>query len=69
MPMELICEKYKVKMLEVEAQCAHLEEYCKFRTACIINLLTRERAREARRGPETTESSDGSASPDNSDRT
>lgn len=67
--MELLCEKYKVKMAEVEAQCAHLEEYCKFRPACIINLLTRERAREARRGPEAAESSDGFASSDNSDRT
>ncbi len=56
--MELICEKYKVKMVEAEASCAHLEEYCKFRTACIINLLTRERDREARRDQETSESAD-----------
>lgn len=60
--MELICEKYNVKMIEAEAECAHLVEHCKFRSACIINLLTRERDREARRGPEPTDT-DGSASP------
>ncbi len=60
--MELICEKYKVKMTEAEAECAHLVEHCKFRSACIINLLTRERARAVRRGPESTDK-DGSAFP------
>jgi hypothetical protein len=67
--MELICEKYKVKMTEDEAQCAHLEEYCKFRTACIINLLTREKVRAARCSPEPPETPAGSASPKNPDRT
>jgi len=47
--MELICEKYQDKMAEGEAICVHLEEYCQFRKACIINFLTRERQREARR--------------------
>ncbi len=61
--MELICEKYKVMMTEAEAECAHLVEHCKFRSACIINFMTRERAREARRGPEPTENPDGSESP------
>ncbi len=61
--MELICEKYKVTMSEDEAQCTHLGEHCQFRPACIINFLTRERAREARRGPELSDNPDGSASP------
>ena len=47
--MELFCEKYKKKMAEAEAVCEHLEEYCKFRTACVINFITRERLRENRR--------------------
>ena len=60
--MELICEKYKVKMVEEQAECAHLAEYCKFRTACVINFITRERQREARQGEESTETPDGSVS-------
>ncbi|NTV14870.1 MAG: RNA polymerase II-associated protein [Desulfobulbaceae bacterium] len=60
--MELTCEKYKVKMIESEAECTHLGEHCQFRKACIINFLTRERARELRRGLEGVESPDGSAS-------
>ena len=62
--MELTCEKYQVKMSEAEAECAHLSEYCTFRSACVINFLTRERDRAARRDPEPAEGSDGSASPE-----
>ena len=58
--MELICEKYKVKMVVEQAECAHLAEYCKFRTACVINFHTRERQREARQGGELTDIPDGS---------
>jgi len=46
--MELTCDKYKEKMESETALCEHLEEYCKFRGACIINFLTRERLRRGR---------------------
>lgn len=62
--MELFCEKYKVKMAEAEAECIHLEEYCQFRKACIINFLTRERARALRRESEESGGPDGSAAPE-----
>lgn len=53
--MELICEKYQEKMVEAQAECAHLTEYCKFRSACVINFLTRERQRESRQGEDAAE--------------
>ena len=46
--MELTCDKYKIRMESEAALCEHLEEYCKFRGACIINFLTRERLRRER---------------------
>lgn len=46
--MELTCDKYKIKMESEKALCEHLEEYCKFRGACIINFITRERQRRER---------------------
>jgi phosphoribosyl-AMP cyclohydrolase len=48
--MDLICEKYKKKLSPEGALCANLEEYCKFREACIVNFMTRERLREERLG-------------------
>ena len=47
--MELTCEKYKEKLKDGEIVCSHLDEYCKFREACIINFMTREQDREERR--------------------
>lgn len=44
--MELICEKYRERMAREQARCLRPNEYCKFRSACIINLLGRDRARE-----------------------
>jgi phosphoribosyl-AMP cyclohydrolase len=46
--MDLICEKYKKKLSGEGALCVNLEEYCKFREACIVNFMTRERLREER---------------------
>ena len=46
--MELTCDKYKKKMESETASCEHLEEHCKFRGACIINFLTRQRLRRER---------------------
>ncbi|ADH86052.1 hypothetical protein [Desulfurivibrio alkaliphilus] len=48
--MELICEKYREKMPEDEAYCRRPNEYCKFRTACIIHFVGQERRRGAAAG-------------------
>ena len=42
--MELVCEKYKEKVDSEEAVCRRPTEYCKFRNACLIHFLTREKA-------------------------
>ena len=46
--VDLICEKDKKKVKSDKVVCEHLEEYCKFRGACIINLMTREDMRDKR---------------------
>lgn len=46
--MELTCDKDKTRMASETAFCAHPEEYCKFRGACIINFITTERMRRER---------------------
>jgi hypothetical protein len=56
--VDLICEKYKMKVEAESAVCEHLEEYCKFREACIINFMTRERLREERRDSENGDTED-----------
>lgn len=53
--MDLFCEKYRIKISREGAVCTHLEEYCKFREACIINFMTRERQREERRNEEAAD--------------
>ncbi len=45
--MDLVCEKYRESQGEEQAHCPRPYEYCKFRAACIINLLGRDRDREA----------------------
>lgn len=42
--MELVCEKYKEKVDSQGAGCRRPTEYCKFRNACLIYFLTREKA-------------------------
>ena len=37
--MDLFCEKYNEKVNEKNACCTHPEEYCKFRTACVVNFM------------------------------
>ena len=54
--VDLICEKYKETVDSESAVCEHLEEYCKFREACVINFMTRERLREERRETEGDDS-------------
>lgn len=40
--MELTCEKHKEKMDREGAYCHHPQEYCKFRTACLIHFFGKE---------------------------
>mgnify|MGYP001044552277 CR=1 FL=1 len=40
--MELVCEKYKERMDSEKAHCRHPQEYCKFRTSCLIHFLAGE---------------------------
>ena len=44
--MKLICEKYKEEMNQKEAVCRHPNEYCKFRSSCLIHFVSRENAHE-----------------------
>jgi phosphoribosyl-AMP cyclohydrolase len=37
--MELVCEKYNQKMAAENAVCRHPQEYCKFRTSCMIHFI------------------------------
>jgi len=41
--MELVCEKYKEKVDSEKAVCRRPTEYCKFRNACLIHFLAREK--------------------------
>jgi phosphoribosyl-AMP cyclohydrolase len=41
--MDLFCEKYKEKVSGENARCSHPKEYCKFRTACIIQFMGGEK--------------------------
>ncbi|MFH7326326.1 RNA polymerase II-associated protein [Desulfurivibrio sp. C05AmB] len=50
--MDLICEKYRKRMAEADARCPQAREYCKFRSACLIHFLDRERRRKCAREAE-----------------
>jgi hypothetical protein len=41
--MELVCTKYDEKMISEDAQCRHPNEYCKYRTSCIIHFIGLEK--------------------------
>lgn len=41
--MDLICEKFKETMSSEEAVCRHPNDYCKFRTSCVIHFMGKER--------------------------
>lgn len=47
--VDLTCDKYQKSLKTEDAVCINLEEYCKFREACVINYITRDRQREERR--------------------
>lgn len=40
--MELECLKFNEKMASDGAYCHHPDDYCKYRTSCIINYLEKE---------------------------
>lgn len=51
--MELICEKYKQKTDSQGACCRYANEYCKFRTSCMIHFLSGETKKEQQRFKKT----------------
>ena len=46
--LELICEKYKKKEESDKIVCRHPDEYCKFRTSCMIHFISGESKSSAR---------------------
>lgn len=50
--MELVCEKYQEKFDSEKAVCRGPTEYCKFRSACLLYFLAREKDGEGKKGPE-----------------
>ncbi len=53
--MELVCEKYQEKIDSEKAGCQRPTEYCKFRSACLLHFLGREKAGEKKKEPEDTD--------------
>lgn len=41
--MELVCIKYNEKMYSEDASCNHPDDYCKFRTSCVIHFMETEK--------------------------
>ena len=41
-------------MAETDARCPQAREYCKFRSACLVHFLDRERQRKCAREAEAT---------------
>ena len=50
--MELVCEKYQEKIDSEKAVCQRPKEYCKFRSACLLYFLAREKAGVEKKEPE-----------------
>lgn len=44
--MDLVCEKYRETIAAEGAFCRHANEYCKFRSSCIIQFVSKEKSRE-----------------------
>ncbi len=40
--MELECIKYKEKVDSADPVCRHPDDYCKYRTSCIIQFMSSE---------------------------
>jgi len=44
--MELECEKYKETVNSSDPVCRHPDDYCQFRSACMIHFMEKENKRE-----------------------
>lgn len=42
------CQKHQIRLPAAQARCADPELYCKFRPACLIHFLDKERARQSK---------------------
>jgi len=47
--MDLVCEKYKEKVDSEAPECRHPDDYCQFRTSCMIQFMEKENRREQAR--------------------
>jgi len=54
--VQLECEKYKDKVDPEAPVCRHPDDYCQFRTSCIIHFMEKEQRREQARRDTTKES-------------
>ncbi len=45
--MTLECQKYNERMEAETAYCRHPNEYCKFRTSCMIQFVSKENKKKA----------------------
>jgi hypothetical protein len=43
------CQKHRIQMAAAGARCKDPELYCKFRSACLIHFLERERNRQGKK--------------------
>jgi hypothetical protein len=48
------CQKHQIQMEAAGARCKDPELYCKFRPACLIHFLERERARQGQKENSTS---------------
>lgn len=61
--MELECTKYMETMAAEKARCNHPDDYCKYRSSCIIHFVSKGKkdltppSRSSRDGSETDETS------------
>jgi len=54
--MELECEKYKEKMDSSNPVCRHPDDYCQFRSACMIHFMEKENKRAQKNSKKSKES-------------
>lgn len=47
--MQLECEKYKEKVDFEHPYCRHPDDYCQFRSGCMIHFMEKENKREQKR--------------------
>lgn len=47
--MELFCEKYREKVDSASPVCRHPNDFCQFRTGCIVAFMEQENKRDEKR--------------------